>query len=239
MSNLNHYKSELQRAGLLNEKSVYDGMLGNAVLELVEVFTKQGHSGASAHMTVDIFNKLINENILTPLTGDDSEWCEITRENGKPLYQNNRRSSVFKDDKEAYDIDGGPIFKDIKGGTYTCRESILHNITFPYSPKEREILDDYELIKKQRITSCHEFFENTFKTEIEPKLQNDNNYNFKWTQLVTQELLMWASLATWENTITTEDFNYIITVRGFDEDMINYIKRGLNFMEITIKGITP
>lgn len=49
MSNLTDYaKDELTRAGLFDKDSDYDGMLGTAALEIIEVFAKQGHSGMSA-----------------------------------------------------------------------------------------------------------------------------------------------------------------------------------------------
>lgn len=61
MSNLvNHAEKELKKAGLFDRDSDYDGMLGDAVLELVTVFAKQGHSGMSAQMTRELFYKLSN-----------------------------------------------------------------------------------------------------------------------------------------------------------------------------------
>lgn len=61
MSNLvNHAKSELTRVGLFDNTSDYDGMLGDAVLELITVFANQGHSGWSAQMTRGLFSKLSN-----------------------------------------------------------------------------------------------------------------------------------------------------------------------------------
>ncbi len=55
---INHAKEELTRVGLFDKDSDYDGMLGNAVLELITVFAKQGHSGMSAEMTRELFYKL-------------------------------------------------------------------------------------------------------------------------------------------------------------------------------------
>lgn len=75
MSNLTkHAIDELKIAGLFDKDSDYNGMLGEAVLELIEVFAKQGHSGCSASMVVSIFQKLANYQTITPLTGEDSEW---------------------------------------------------------------------------------------------------------------------------------------------------------------------
>lgn len=59
MSNLvTHAESELRRAGLFDADSDYDGAIGEAVMDLIRVFSAQGHSGASAEMVLAIFNKL-------------------------------------------------------------------------------------------------------------------------------------------------------------------------------------
>lgn len=59
MSNLiDHANKELTRVGLFDKDSDYDGELGRGVLELITVFANQGHSGMSAEMTVQLFEKL-------------------------------------------------------------------------------------------------------------------------------------------------------------------------------------
>jgi len=59
MSNLiNHANEQLSKAGLFDRDSDYDGELGRGVLELITVFAGQGHSGMSAEMTVQLFERL-------------------------------------------------------------------------------------------------------------------------------------------------------------------------------------
>jgi len=59
MSNLiDHANAELQKHGMFDKTSDYDGELGKAVLELVTVFAAQGHSGMSAEMTIQMFERL-------------------------------------------------------------------------------------------------------------------------------------------------------------------------------------
>lgn len=59
MSNLiNHANEQLKKAGLYDKDSDYDGMLGEATLELITVFANQGHSGMSAEMTIQLFERL-------------------------------------------------------------------------------------------------------------------------------------------------------------------------------------
>jgi len=65
-------------------------------MELIEVFSKQGHSGCSANIVSDLFNKLSRFKPISPLTGKDDEWCEVA----DSVFQNKRNGAVFKDGKE-------------------------------------------------------------------------------------------------------------------------------------------
>lgn len=103
MSLVKHAETELKLAGLFDKDSDYNGMLGEAVLKLIKVFAEQGHSGMSASMVSNLFNRLSRYKQLTPLTFKDDEWNE-TRDGH---FQNKRRSSVFKDGKN-----GKPYFID-------------------------------------------------------------------------------------------------------------------------------
>lgn len=142
MSNplLDFAEKELNIAGLMNKDSDYEGELGNAALEIVKVFSDQGHSGMSASMTTTIVERLLRFEPLTPLTGEDSEWTDVSGIKGKPWYQNKRCPRVFKgEDGRAYDIEGR-VFRDPDGSTWTNGESRVY-ITFPWTPGKPEILD--------------------------------------------------------------------------------------------------
>ena len=112
--NLTPYaEDELKRAGLFDKDSDYDGMIGLAVLELIKVFAKQGHSGFSAAWVRYLFNKLSNFQTITPLTNNPDEWMDVTDRNsdGKPLYQSRRNPCVFHrgDPNLMYHVDGKTI----------------------------------------------------------------------------------------------------------------------------------
>lgn len=129
MSNLiDHAKREL----VGYDDSLYGDMLPKAVLELLEVFSNQGHSGMSAPLVVQMFSKLAMFEPLGPLTGEDSEWNEVTDD----VLQNNRCSTVFKQadrfDGQAYDIEGR-VFREPDGSCFTSSDSFTP-ITFPYTP---------------------------------------------------------------------------------------------------------
>lgn len=111
----------------------YDRAGRDAVLELVETFAKQGHSGFSAGWTLSAAKRLMAYEPLSPLTGDDAEWMDVGEMNGSPMWQNKRCSRVFKeDDGLAYDIEGR-VFVEPSGTSFTGRGSRVF-VTFPYVP---------------------------------------------------------------------------------------------------------
>lgn len=107
------------------------------VLELLKVFSKQGHSGSSAPYCIDMFKKLAAFEPLVPLAGTDDEWGEPYDSEG--TRQNKRCSHVFRSgDGTAYDSEG-IIWRDPDGSCYQNFESRVP-VTFPYTPK-REYRD--------------------------------------------------------------------------------------------------
>lgn len=145
MSIKDHAMSEFRAAGWVDESGNYcdpmQKMVCEALLELLDVFAKQGHSGFSASYTRNAFNKLANLEPLAPLTGEEWEWVEVC----EGTFQNRRDGRVFKDasrfDGQPYFIEG-IVFYDVvkdKDGEefkshFTCGDSHVP-ITFPYTPK--------------------------------------------------------------------------------------------------------
>lgn len=149
-------KSELEIAGFFDKEAMYGGMLGDAVLKMIEQFADEGHSGMSANIAISLFERLARFEPLTPLTGDDDEWNDIsgndfaafaitepddeTRDiidainapRRERLWQNKRCSHVFKDENGAYDAQGR-VFREPSGACYTNRDSRVP-VTFPYTP---------------------------------------------------------------------------------------------------------
>jgi hypothetical protein len=100
---LKHAEAELTRSKFLGEKADhYDKMVGEAVLELLKVFSQQGHSGFSADVTLDLFAKLADWKTLAPLTNDPNEWMYVAEN----IWQNKRQSSAFSND-------GGATYHDV------------------------------------------------------------------------------------------------------------------------------
>lgn len=90
-----HAERELRAAGYYDADSDYGGMLPEAVLELVEVFSKQGHSGMSASIVRQLFNTLVDFKPLSPIKDTEDEWVLVDED--KQIYQNKRLSAVFKE----------------------------------------------------------------------------------------------------------------------------------------------
>lgn len=134
MSNLvNHAKRELALLGYKLPEEYEEGdpdkWICDNILELIEVFSQQGHSGTSASYTIGMFFKLASFEPIKPLTGEDSEWEKIDFQ----TWQNKRCSRVFKTaDGKIFDV-SGKIFEEPDGGRYSCSDSIV-DITFPYIP---------------------------------------------------------------------------------------------------------
>lgn len=135
MNLIDHAKKEFEIAGWPGECEMQQMVCDN-LLELLEVFSKQGHSGSSAPYVLTHFEKLARHETITPLTGEDSEWMEV----GEDLFQNVRESSVFKSNEgEAYWIDGR-IFRDPEGCCYTSADSRVP-VTFPWTKPKPEYVD--------------------------------------------------------------------------------------------------
>ncbi len=133
MSNLRDYAiDELTRIGMYGSGEEMNDMMCEHILKMVDVFTEEGHSGFSARYAINILQKLLQWEPLSPLTGEDDEWGEVDDDG---LYQNKRLSRVFKKGKDgrAYDIDG-KVFVEPNGASYTSRDSLVY-IEFPYVPK--------------------------------------------------------------------------------------------------------
>lgn len=97
MSLVQHAEQELRRAGLFDKDADYGGDTGKAVLELMIVFAAQGHSGASAGLTIDLFRRLASYETLTPV-GNPAKTGEYI-EHGDDSWQSTRDPSVFSDDR--------------------------------------------------------------------------------------------------------------------------------------------
>jgi hypothetical protein len=138
MSNLvAHAKAEL---ALLNsgEGDEMQAEMNSHLIKMVEVFAEEGHSGFSAGYAVSVLQKLLRFEPLTPVTGDDGEWHDVSTYSGEPCWQNIRCSHVFKGaDGRAWDIDA--VVYEYPDGVRFTRGGSRDYIEFPYMPT-REVV---------------------------------------------------------------------------------------------------
>jgi len=134
MSNLvNYAKHELTLMGMLGSAEPINAAMAEHLVKMVEHFSAEGHSGFSASYAIRALSKLLAFEPLTPLTGEEREWMEVS--NG--LFQNKRCSHVFKENGEAYDINGR-VFREPDGVCFINRESRVP-VIFPYTPKSEYV----------------------------------------------------------------------------------------------------
>lgn len=135
-------KQELKAAGYIPlDQEQEDGpnkWIQENVLELLNVFAKQGHSGFSAPFCISMFEKLARWEPLTPLQGTDDEWTDVDEN----MYQNKRCSRVFKDKKtgRVYDTEG-KVFVEPNGVAFSSSDSVV-DVEFPYTPKTEYVKVD-------------------------------------------------------------------------------------------------
>lgn len=80
-------KKNLEMAGLFDKDSDYDGMIGEAVMRLVDCHFNEGHSGMSHSLALHVFNKVVNGHALTMKYWDmkKEELDKFAKENmGEP-----------------------------------------------------------------------------------------------------------------------------------------------------------
>jgi len=102
-----HARRELELAGMFDEEvdgseaaGSWNKLCAEAVMELMEVFAEQGHSGFSASMTQDLFSRLSKFEALTELTDNPDEWNDISEaQAGEPGWQSSRNPSCFSEDE--------------------------------------------------------------------------------------------------------------------------------------------
>ena len=148
MSNLlAHAEHELDLIGMKDEEGM-NGMMRKHLLHMIEEFSNEGHSGFSASYAISCLKRLLAYKPLSPLTGEDDEWTEVSEHMGHKCYQNKRHSAVFKDETGAYNIEGKVFWEwytndagERHKSYFTGRESRVY-ITFPYEVPETPIYEE-------------------------------------------------------------------------------------------------
>jgi hypothetical protein len=174
MSLVTHAETELRLAGLFDKDSDYNGALGENVMELVRIFSAQGHSGCSAARVIQLFKKVAGYGVLTPIQDTEDSWGEVAED----LLQNKRDGRVFKNKKTgvAHYIDA-IVWKTQKGSTWGgTADGVSSSQTiksFPFIPKtftidviEEEVVKDgweFHIKNRDDLKQVREYYDLTEK----------------------------------------------------------------------------
>lgn len=226
-------KKELERIekGCKDEESLsMQQAIDKNILELINVFSNQHHSGFTATYVIDILQRLLHYKPLTPLTGEDDEWEDVTSYGyDTSTFQNKRCSAVFKDDRGAYWVEGKIFSSDLGHTWYTNSDSCVP-VTFPFNVPDKsevvvidnkedreEILDDIKTVIDNHICEIEkDINEDTPLSDIinvsENNLKELNKllvdyYEFKNNLKIYSEDKMWNIINSIMNEMDNEEEN--------------------------------
>lgn len=109
---------EFELAGYINSDDEMSKLMANQVLETLAVFSSHDNSGFSAGIELKLFDILAHYKILTPLTFKDNEWDKID----KDLWQNNRITSIFKDNTGKIHYNNAYCYKINRSYSYETKK---------------------------------------------------------------------------------------------------------------------
>ena len=105
------------------DSKVMQNMMNNDVLELLKVFSEQGHSGFSAPIAIRLFSKLANHKLITEVEDNPDDWDD----NGQHKYI----SSIFKRDDGTCYYMYGRLFAEPNSDNFFYNKASNVDITFP------------------------------------------------------------------------------------------------------------
>jgi hypothetical protein len=157
---LSYAKSEMELAGVTHPEADYGDLIPKSVIELIEVFSKQGHSGGSAPIVIRLFSRLASFEPLTLITGSDEEWVDVA----DGIFQNKRLSTLFKTsaDPKPYFLDA-IVWMEPDGNQFTGTVAGIHSrqyVKLPFTPKTFYVDIDHKrnIIDKATLREAHQYY---------------------------------------------------------------------------------
>lgn len=162
---IEHFNRELEimRATVKGNDDLVIEPYVRSIREVCKDFADEGHSGGSAPMAASILAQTIKAvlgfQILSPLTGQDAEWNDVSDMGGanpigsRILFQNKRDSAVFKNSEDKCTYNTCIVWKgeepyDTFTGSLAGIGSSHYIKSFPFMPKTfyvdvyRELYDE-------------------------------------------------------------------------------------------------
>ena len=135
MSLLEYAKTEL--AIINTNRDEMQNAMDRNILEIVEKFSEQGHSGFSANYAISFLQRLLNWKPLTPLTGGNEEWVDMSEFMGYEYYQNKRCGEIFKGKDGLAYWSRGKVFSNDGGESWYTNKDSKIEITFPFNVPDK------------------------------------------------------------------------------------------------------
>lgn len=107
-SYVQHAKKEFDIAW--KDREHMQEMMCKQIIELLSVLNTQGDSGTSIGYKLNLFNKLVNFSIISPLTFKDEEFTSPYSLNGRR--QNKRDSRIFMDEDGSFSFNDAIVYHD-------------------------------------------------------------------------------------------------------------------------------
>lgn len=115
-------------------------IIAQKVLDMADILDRNLDTSSDA---VNLIWKLSRHRILSPLTGEDWEWC--IHDCDDMYAQNKRDGRVFKRrDGSCYFIDGRIFVEEGLMVSYSNKESLVEIESFPFTPMTQHFLVDVD-----------------------------------------------------------------------------------------------
>ena len=112
------------------DSKIMQKMMNNDVLELLKVFSEQGHSDFSASIATRLFYKLANYKLVTEVEDNPDDWNEY----GQHKYI----SSIFKRKDGTCYYMYGRLFAEPNSDNFFYNKASNVDVTFPIKPFDLE-----------------------------------------------------------------------------------------------------
>ena len=149
---IEYAKSELSKSGWVNEygecindEYILQVRICRRLIEMFQFMENTNNQVEGIDILLDFVDRLTNLKPITPLTGEDDEWEEISTGN----YQNKRCKSVFKTNEtvkgQAFDLEHTIFWKwttdslGKKEKNFFITYDSTAPVTFPYMPKKEYV----------------------------------------------------------------------------------------------------
>ena len=130
---MNLHEHAVNELSLIDDGSEEQQWVNKSIINIVDAFADQGHSGFSAKYSLNLLSRLLNFYPINPITDSEDEWGKWHGPEGKKSRQAKRYSALFQDeDGSVYDINR--ISKRYEGHMDSSWYGPSYYVKLPYLP---------------------------------------------------------------------------------------------------------